>query len=127
MIGKINAEKIKPIEFYGKKNKEVKNLTDKINKAIKKIKKIKDREDDEPRFAYYCSDKTVNNFDRYINLNEFGKEIQNGIISLDEAKKQQDGMLSKISKLENYNVKGEERINFKNGVLKMQGLSLMLG
>ena len=41
LIGKINSEKIKPIEFYDKKNKEAVDLAKKINNAIKKIKKLR--------------------------------------------------------------------------------------
>ena len=118
LIGKINAERIKLIEFYDKTKIKAKNVADKINKVIKKILNIKDRDDDKPRLAYYCSDKTADHFDRYIDLNEFGKKTQNGLISLNEAKKQQAKMLSKIDKLKNHNVKGEKRIKFKNDVLK---------
>ena len=81
-IDTINTDKIKSIEFHNKKNKEAKKLANKINKAIEKIKEIKNRNDNEPRFTYYRSDKTSDISDRYIDINELGKEIQNSLISL---------------------------------------------
>ena len=118
LIDKITADKIKPIEFYDKKNTEAKKLANKINKAIKKIKRIKNKKDDKPKFTYYRSDKTADYFDNYNDLNGFGEDIYNSLISFDEAKRQQIKMLSKIDKLKNHNVRSEQNKNFKEGILK---------
>ena len=118
LIGKISADKIKPIEFFDKKNTETKEVAEKINKAIKKIKRIKNKKDDNPKFTYYSSDRSADYIDIYTDLNGFGEDIYNGLISLDEAKRQQIKILSKINKLKNHNVKSEKNKNFKEGVLK---------
>ena len=118
LIGKISSEKINPIEFYDKKNKEAVDLAKKVNNAVKKILKSKDKDDKEPRFIYYRSDGTPDSFDRYINLKEFGNEIADRKISLNEAIKQQAKMLSKIESLENHNVKVENNKIFEKEILK---------
>ena len=96
-----------------------------INQTIGKIKKIKnvtrDKETNEepPKFNYYCSDgKTIDDFGNYTDLREFGRDIQNGLTTLDEAKESQRNMRNKIKKLKTHTVKTYERKDYKSKVLK---------
>ena len=51
-------------------------------------------------------------------MNEFGNEIADRKVSLNEAIKQQTKMLSKIESLANHNVKTENNKTFKKEILK---------
>ena len=53
---------------------------------------MKDGKCDDPKFTYYCSDKTVYYFDNYTGLREFRQDIYDGLISLDEARKERTEM-----------------------------------
>ena len=48
----------------------------------------------------------------------FGEDIYNGLISLDEAERQQTEIFSKINKLKKYNVRSKKNKKFKKGVIK---------
>ena len=81
---------------------------------MKKLKKIKNGKDEKTKFNYYHSDgKTVDYFENYTDLNEFGKDIKNGLISLNKAKEEQKNFLSKIKKLQNHSVVSEDRTSYK--------------
>ena len=77
LIGKINTEKIKPIEFFDKENKDAQKLGKKFNDVIKKIKA--------GMFYYARSGGYIDDFVNCKDLNEFGREMQFVEISLDEA------------------------------------------
>ena len=90
LINKLNADKTKKIYFYNLKKSESRKLANKINRTIDEIKKIKNGKDEKTKFNYYCSDrKTVDYFENHTDLNEFGKDIKNGFISLNKAKEEQ--------------------------------------
>ena len=79
LLGRINTEKISPVEFLDKENKDARKLGEKINDVIKKIKA--------GMFYYPRSDGYIDDFVNYKDLKESGREIKFGEISLDEAEK----------------------------------------
>ena len=75
----------------------MRKLANKINKTINEIKKIKNGKDEKSKFTYYCSDgETVDYFENYTDLNGFGKDIQNGLISLAKKKRNKKNFLQKL-------------------------------
>ena len=80
---------MKKIDFYTPENKESRTLASDINEAVDEIKKIKDSKKEEPKFNYYRSDHNIDYFEKNTNLRESVKDIQDGLISLDKAKKVQ--------------------------------------
>ena len=94
LIGKINTDKAKKIGFYDK-NKQAVALVYKINKII--------RENKNKKFVCTNSNGTTNyDFNRYRDLNQFGSEIYNKEITLDEAKNEQHEMSIDIVKFRVY-------------------------
>ena len=56
-------------------------MADKINKKINDFKKIKQsNKGTTPKFNYYRSDGNIDYFDKYTDLNEFGKDIRDSLI-----------------------------------------------
>ena len=53
-----------------------------------------------------------------MDLREFGRDIQNGLITIDEPKKLQKDMKKEIDNLKNYSPKSDKTKNDKNKVLK---------
>ena len=68
-------------------------------------------------FYYPRSDRYIDDFVNYKDLNEFGREIQFGEISLDEAEKQQEELLNKMNKLKKHNPRNDDRKESKKEVL----------
>ena len=60
----------------------------------------------------------TNYFDKYLDLREFGSDIQNGLITIDEAKQLQKDMEKEINNLKGYVEKSDKIENDKNKVLK---------
>ena len=100
-IGRINTSKIKSIGFYDKKSEEAQALVNKINKVIEKFKG--------KNFVYVRSDSKIDNFTDYKDLNELGKEIHFGNISVNEVKKQQKRLLEKMHSLKKQNKKQKNK------------------
>ena len=92
LIGGIDTGK-KVVDFYKGRNKKILDL----------VKGAK-REDKENRTnAFYCRDTSgyVYEFNKYLSLTNFRRELFNGEISLDEAKNQQNEMSKSIKELKN--------------------------
>ena len=53
-----------------------------------------------------------------MDLREFGRDLQNGLITIDEPKKLQKGMKKEVDDLKNYSPKSDKTKNDKNKVLK---------
>ena len=68
-------------------------------------------------FYYPRSDDYIDDFVTYKDLNEFGREIKFGEISLDEAEKRQEELLNKMNKLKKHNPRNDDRKEFKKEVL----------
>ena len=68
-------------------------------------------------FYYPRSDGYIDDFVNYKDLNEFGREIEFGEISLDEAEKQQEELLNKMNKLKKHNPRNDDRKESKKEVL----------
>ena len=68
-------------------------------------------------FYYPRSDGCIDDFVNYKELDEFGREIPFGEISLDEAEKQQEELSNKINKLKKHNPRNDDRKKAKNEVL----------
>ena len=78
IIGKINTEKTKGIEYSDEKTKKLKDLVEKIKKESKENKNKK--------FVYATTSNVQYDFNQYRDLKLFGNEIYTKILSLDEAK-----------------------------------------
>ena len=119
LVDRLNTGKMKKIDFYTPENKESRTLASGINETVDEIKKIKDSKKEEPKFNYYRSDHNIDYFEKNTNLRESVKDIQDGLISLDKAKKSTErDMFSEIKKLENHTPKNKNRKNYKNKVIK---------
>ena len=94
LIGKINTNKTKRTGFYDKENKKAVKLVNKINNVI--------RENKNKNFVCTHSDGTQYDFNQYRDLNQFGNEIYNGELSINDAKNEQDDMEILINKLKGY-------------------------
>ena len=78
IIGKINTEKTKGIEYSDEKAKKLKDLVEKIKKESKENKNKK--------FVYATTSNVQYDFNQLRDLKLFGNEIYTKILSLDEAK-----------------------------------------
>ena len=78
-------EKTKKTDFYDPKNLEFRKLANKIIENTSKIKESKNSKKEEPKSNFYRLDGNFDYFDNYADLREFGRDIQSGLISLDEA------------------------------------------
>ena len=80
--------KQKKIDCYNLENSESRKFANEINKTIDEIKKIKNGKDEKTKFNYYRSDgKTVDYFENYTDLNEFGKDIKKRIDIIKQSKR----------------------------------------
>ena len=96
-VALINEADTEKIDFYDKKTEALKYWKLKL---IKKLEVLKIKKN-----YYLCSDgKAINDFVEYKSLNDFGRGIQDGDISLDVTRVQQDEMFNKWNKLKNHNV-----------------------
>ena len=92
LIDKINRNEIKPIEFYEGSIKELSELSRRV--------KEEDEENIHKDFYYKITSGDTYNFNKYLGLGYFGRDLFSGIISLGKAKNEQDGLLKSINKLE---------------------------
>ena len=114
LINKLNVDKTKKIDCYNLENSESRKFANKVNKTIDEIKKIKNGKDEKTKFNYYRSDgKTVDYFENYTDLNEFGKDIKKRIDIIKQSKRG----TKKIKKLQNHSVVSEDRTSYKNKVI----------
>ena len=84
LIGKVNTDQTKRIGFYDKENKQAVELVNKINKAI--------RENKNKSLVCIHSNGTKYDFHKYRDVNQFGNDLYNGELSIDDAKNEQDEM-----------------------------------
>ena len=70
-----------------------------------------------PKFSFTHSGGDIDYFDKYTDMREFGRDIQNGLITLDEAKKLQKSMKREIAELDNYAAKSNDIKKYKSKVL----------
>ena len=116
--------KLKKIDFYDPQSDRSRKLTQKSNKRIDEIKRIKNAPNDlvtkkePPKFIFTRSNNDVDYFDKYTDLREFGRDIQNGLIKLDEARKLQRDMKKEIDDLKGYTAKINDIKIYKNKVLE---------
>ena len=109
LIGKINTDKTKSVEFYGKTNKKLVDLVKRVNKETKENKNK----------SFLCTNAngTQYDFNKYRNLNQLGSEIYSGELSLEKAKGEQHEMLALINKLKGYNPNNPKKVKSKQEVL----------
>ena len=85
-----DGNKLKKIDFYRPQSYRSRELAQKFNKIIDEIKRIKDAPKNlvtkkvPSKINFTCSNNDVDYFDKYTGLREFGKDIQNSLIKLDE-------------------------------------------
>ena len=93
-----DSNKLKKIDFYNPRSDKSRKSAQEINKIIYDIKKNKSTPRDEitrryqPKFTFICLNGDIDYFDKYLDLREFGRDIQNGLMTIDEAKKLQGDM-----------------------------------
>ena len=119
-----DSNKLKTINFYNPQSDKSRKSAQELNKIIDEVKKIKNTPRDEttrryqPKFTFIRSNGDTNYFDKYLDLREFGSDIQNGLITIDEAKQLQKDMEKEINNLKGYVEKSDKIENDKNKVLK---------
>ena len=102
------TDKLEKIDFYNPLSAKSRKLAQEINQTIDKFKKIKNAPRDKainkylPKINYYHSSGDIDNVDGYTHLREFGSDKQNGLITLEEAKKLQRNMKKEIDELNNH-------------------------
>ena len=84
LIGKIDTDKTKRIGFYDKENKKAVELVNKINKVI--------RENKNKKFVCTDSNGAQYDFNQYRDVNQFGNELYNEELSIDDAINEQYNM-----------------------------------
>ena len=92
LIDKYSTEK--EIGFYDKENKKSVKLIKKNNKIVQSNKS--------KSFVCTHSDGTQNDFNQYRVVNQFGNEIYDGKLSIEDAKDEQYEMKILINKLKRY-------------------------
>ena len=88
-----DGNKLKKIDFFNPQSERSRKLAQKINKIIDEIKRIKNApkgpvtKKELRKFAFTGSSNDVDYSDKYTDLREFGRDIQNGLTTLNEAKR----------------------------------------
>ena len=136
LIGKVNTDQTKRIGFYDKENKQAVELSFlylsllfkllvlifiiklyarhnifKINKVI--------RENKNKSLVCTHSNGTQYDFNRYRDVNQFGNDLYNGELSIDDARNEQYEMQILINKLERYDARNKRK-KLKMKLLLMQ-------
>ena len=120
----IDSSKLKKIDFYNPQSERSRKAAKKINEIIDKVKKTKNSLRNEvtkkhpPKFTFYCSNKDIDYFDKYIDLGELGLDIRNGLMTINEARQLQRDMKNEINDLKRYAAKFDKTKNDKNAVLE---------
>ena len=115
---------VKKIDFYNLQSERSRKLAQEINQIINEIEKIKNAPRDEkterypPKFTCTHVNGDIDYFDKYTDLTEFGRDIQNGLITLNEAKKTRRNMKKEIDDLKGYAAKTDKTKDTKNKVVK---------
>ena len=117
------GNKLKKIGFYNPQSERSRKAAQEINKLIDEIKKVKNAPRDinkryQPKFNFTCSHKDIDYFDKYTDLRKFEREIQNGLITIDEARQLRRNMKKEINDLKGYAAKSDKTKNDKEKVLK---------
>ena len=99
----------KKLNLTMRKIQEAKELIDELNKIS--------MENEYKNFLCLHSSGKSYDFNEFRNIKQFGNNIFNGHISIEQAKTNQNKMEEKMIKLENYNPISEERVNSKKEVL----------
>ena len=100
----------KEIEFSGKKNEKQKALT-------KEIKEI-NRKNSNKNFTMVHSNRTLYDFNKFRDLNQFVFDIYNGVITIRDAEKEQTELASEIRDLIDYGVRSQKKDEQKQEVLR---------
>ena len=64
------------------------------------------------------SNKKLYHFNMLKSLGQFASDIYNGVITIKDAKEEQDELVSKIRDLTEYNVRNEKKVKQKQEILK---------
>ena len=96
------------IKFCGEKDEEQEAL-------INEVKKI-DRKNSSKSFSIVHSNKTLYDFNMFKSLDQFASDIYDNVITIKDAKEEQDELVSKIRDLTEYNVRNEERVKQKQKI-----------
>ena len=119
-----DGSKLKKIDFYNPQIERSRKAAQEINEIINEIKKIKNSPRDkdtkkyQPKFNFIRANKNEDDFNKYIDLRELGNDMQNGSLTLDEAKEIKRQMKHEINDLKNYAAKSDKTKNIKNKVLE---------
>ena len=96
LISKINKNKTKAIKFYGEPDEKFKDIVERVNKEKKE-----NEENDDKEFSFTETTAGGKKYDfrKYSRLTKFENKLFKNKISLNEAKDQQNEMLSLIDEL----------------------------
>ena len=119
-----DSNKLKKIDFYNPRSDKSRKSAQEINKIIDETKKIKNTPRDEitrryqPKVTFIRANGDTDYFDKYLDAREFGRDIQNGLITLNKAKQLQKDMKKEINDLKGYTTKYDRAKKAKERLLK---------
>ena len=101
LIGKVNTDQTKRIGFHDKEKKQAVELVNKINRVI--------RENKNKSLVCTHSNGTQYDFNKYRDVNQFGNDLYNGELLIDDARNEQYEMQILINKLKSYDTRNKRK------------------
>ena len=101
LIGKVNTDQTKRIGFHDKEKKQAVELVNKINRVI--------RENKNKSLVCTHSNGTKYDFNKYRDVNQFGNDLYNGELLIDDARNEQYEMQILINKLKSYDTRNKRK------------------